>query len=121
MLAFNKLLQKAGEELDTQFSQGRYAPSGAIFALLTKKADAELLIPRLSNLLIQAANTVDYAIVGVEVLKHWQRLKVHGMSLKRYLGGGKIEVLKREVELSTDIQLKALPHWLISKNRLREQ
>ncbi len=46
---------------------------------------------------------MDSAVVGVEVLEHWQRLKVHGMSLERYLGGGKIEVLKREVESSTGI------------------
>ena len=32
-----------------------------------------------------------------------------------------MELLKREVESSTEIQLKALPRWLINKNRLREQ
>ena len=53
----------------------------------------------------------------VEVLEHWQRLKVHGMSLDRYLGEEKMELLKREVELSTGIKLKALPRWLINENR----
>ena len=109
MLALNEALQKAGEGLDTRFSRGRYTPSGAISALLTEKADAGSLIPRLSNLLIWAAKTVYSAVVGVEFLEHWQRLKVHGISLERYLGGGKMEVLKREVESSTGIQLKALP------------
>lgn len=94
---------------------------GAISALLTEKANAGLLIPRLSNLLTRAAKTVDAAIVGVEVLEHWQRLKVHGMSLERYLGEGKMELQKREVESSTGIQLKMLPRWLISENRLRKQ
>lgn len=60
-------------------------------------------------------------VVGVEVLEHWQRLKVHGMSLERYLGAGKMELLKREVESSTVIKLKAHPRWLISENRLRKQ
>lgn len=32
-----------------------------------------------------------------------------------------MELLKREVESSTGIQLKALPRWLINENRLREQ
>ena len=90
-------------------------------ALLTEKANAGLLIPRLSNILIQAAKTVDAAIVGVEILEHWQRLKVYGMPLERYFGEGKIELLKREVESSTGIQLKTLPRWLISESRLKEQ
>ena len=60
-------------------------------------------------------------MVGVEILEHWQRLKVHGMSLDRYLGDGKIELLRRKVKSSTGIKLKALPRWLISETRLREQ
>ena len=60
-------------------------------------------------------------VSGVEVFEHWQWLKVHGMPLERYLGEGKIELLKREVESATGIQLKVLPRWLISENRLRAQ
>ena len=121
MLALNEVLQRAGEGLETHFCQVRYLPSGAVSALLTKKANAGLLIPRLSNAFIWATKTVDAAIVGVEISEHWQRLKVHGMSLERYLEEGKIELLKQEVESSTDIQLKTLPRWLINKNRLQEQ
>ncbi len=43
------------------------------------------------------------------------------MSLDRYLGSGKLELLKREVESSTGIQLKTMPRWLISEDRLKEQ
>ena len=43
------------------------------------------------------------------------------MPLERYLGEGKMELLKREVESATGIQLKSVPRWLISENRLREQ
>ncbi len=32
-----------------------------------------------------------------------------------------MELLKREIESSTGIQLKCLPRWLINKNRLKEQ
>lgn len=72
MLALNEALQKAGEGLDTQFCQVRYAPSGVISVFLAKKRNAGLLIPRLLKLLSQAAKTVDPTVVGVEVLKHWQ-------------------------------------------------
>lgn len=42
------------------------------------------------------------------------------MPLDRYLGEGKMELLKWEVESSTGIQLKILLRWLISEDRLRE-
>ena len=72
-------------------------------------------------MLIRAAKSVDEAVVGVEVLEQWQRLKVHGMLLERYLGLGKMELLKREVESSTGISLKAIPRWLINEDRLKKQ
>ena len=57
----------------------------------------------------------------MEILEHWQRLKVHRMSFEKYLGEGSMELLKRKVESSTGIQLKSLLWWLINKDRLREQ
>ena len=90
-------------------------------ALLTEKADATMFLPQRSNLLIRAAKTVDDAVVGVEILEQWQRLKVHGMSLERYLGPGKLELLRREVESSTGILLKTMPRGLINEDRLKEQ
>ncbi len=103
MLALNEASQKASKGLDTQFSQVRYAPSEAISALFTKKTNRGLLIPRLSNPLIWTVKTVDFMVVGVEIRAHWHWLKIHGMSLARYLGGRKIDVLKREVKSSTGI------------------
>lgn len=70
MLALNEALQKAGEGPDTRFIRVKYAPSGAISALLTDQANAGALLPRLSNFLIRTAKTVDSAVVGVEILEH---------------------------------------------------
>ena len=109
MLALNEALQKAGIETKVCFSCVRYAPSGSILALLTEKADTTMLIPSRSNLLIQAAKSVHDAVVGVKVLEQWQWLKMHGMLLDRYIGLGKMELWKREVESSTGISLKATP------------
>ena len=63
---------------------------------------------------------MDVAVVEVEILERWQQLKVHRMHLEKYLGEGKMELLKCKVESSTDIQLKTHPRWLISEDRLRE-
>lgn len=79
-----------------------------------------MLLPQQSNFLIRAAKIVDNAVVGVEGLEQWQRLKVHGLSLERYLGSGKVELLKREVESSTGISLKTMPRWLVNESRLKE-
>ncbi len=43
------------------------------------------------------------------------------MPLERYLGEGKMELFRREVESSTGIQLKTSPRWLIHESRLRER
>lgn len=48
ILALNEALQQVGEETYIRFTRVRYAPSGAISALLTEKADAGELIPRRS-------------------------------------------------------------------------
>lgn len=67
------------------------------------------------------AKTVDGAVIGAEALERWHCLKVHGMPLERYLGEGKMELFKREVESSTGIQLKTTPRWLIHEAQLRER
>lgn len=78
MLALNEALQKAGVGSKVRVCRVRYAPSGSISALLTEQADASMLLPQQSNLLIRAAKSVDQAVTGVEILEHWQRLKVLG-------------------------------------------
>lgn len=62
------MLQKAGEEM--QFYRVKYSPTGAVSIPLIEKANVRSIVPRLSNVLIWAAKTVDQAIVRVEILKH---------------------------------------------------
>ena len=90
MLALNESLQKAGIPAYTRFSRVGYSQSGAISALLTEKSSAEQLVNNYSNIIIKAAKAVDAGVIGVEALERWQKLKVHGMSLARYLGEGKM-------------------------------
>lgn len=120
MLVLNESLQKAGISAYTRFSRVRYSQSGAIFALLIEKSSAEQLVGNHSTILIRAAKAIDAGIIGVEALERWQKLKIHGMSLTRYLREGKMEVLCQEIESSIGIQLKTVPRWLINKSRLEE-
>ena len=86
-----------------------YSQSGAISALLTEKADATELLKTRINILSRVAKTVDQAVIGAEVLERWYWLKVHVMSLERYLEEGKMDLFKREVESFTGIRLKTTP------------
>lgn len=95
MLALNKALQKAGVERKVRFSRVRYAPSGSISALLIEKADATMLFPQRSNLLIQAAKSVDDAVVGVEILETMATPESSWNVIGKILGAGKIRVVKK--------------------------
>lgn len=70
MLALNEALQKKGEELGTWFYWVRYALIGAISALLTKKANPNLMILWLSNWLIWVAKTIDLTVMGLKILEN---------------------------------------------------
>lgn len=91
MFALNKALQKAGIKTKVRFSQLEYATSGSISTLLTVKANTTILISSGSNLLIQAATSVDNVVVRVEVREQWHLLQVHEMPLNRYVGLEKME------------------------------
>lgn len=57
----------------------------------------------------------------VEIIEHWQCLKVNKISLARYLGPDKMELFKKEVKFSTGIMLKIMSQWLINENSLKKQ
>lgn len=106
VLILNKSLQKAGIPAYARFSRVGYSQSGAIFALLTEKLDAENLVRDHSNMLIRIAKSVDKNVIGIKALERWQKLKVHRMSLAQYLREEKMELLCQEMESSTGIQLR---------------
>ena len=81
MLVLNEALARVRKSVNIRFLQVRYSLSEIVFIFLIEKANAKLLIPRLFNVLIQIAMTVDTAIIGVKILEQGQRLKVYGMSL----------------------------------------
>ena len=118
MLALNESLQKARIPAYIRFCRVGYSQSGAISTLLTEKSNEEELINIHSNVLIRAAKLVHKRVIELGALEHWQRLKIHKMSLVRYLDEGKMEMLCREIESSTGIQVKTQPRWLINEPKL---
>lgn len=99
----------------------RYLQFKAISALFIEKSNAKELIGSYSNILMKSAKLIDKKVDKVEVPIRWQQLKVYGMSIARYLGEGKIEILCREIEFSITIHLKTLSCWLINKIQLEKR
>lgn len=120
-LALYEVPEKTEEGSNLRFFLLKYSPFGATSTLLNEKTNVGLLISWKSNLLIRAVKSLDSEVIVVEVLKHWQRLKVHGMSLEKYLEEERMELFGKKIEWATGIQLSTIPCWLISESRLRKQ
>lgn len=103
MLILNEKLQQANLPAYIGLSKVGYSQSGAISGLLTEKSKAEERLKNYSIIFIRAAKSVDKAVIGVEALERWHRLKVHGMPLMRYYGEGKMELLCRKIKPFTGI------------------
>lgn len=83
-----------------------YFQLGVIFGLLTKKSNVKNLLIDYSTTLIWVAKSGDKKVIGIKKLEQWQRLKIYKMRLMQYLKERKMELLYREIKLSTKIWLK---------------
>ncbi len=84
MLVLNKSLKKVRTLAYIRFSKVGYLQSRAIFTLFTKRLNAKYLVKDYSSLLIQVAKSVDKKVISIEILEHWQRLKLYRISLVQY-------------------------------------
>lgn len=85
-----------------------------------EKSNVDQLVYNYSNILIRAAKIVNPGVIRVETLERWQRLKVHGISVARYLGEEKIEILYQEIKSSMRILLKIVSCQLINESQLEK-
>jgi len=73
---------------------------GCLSTITTPAATAEMLI-RYREIVSKAARKVDPGIVDIETNELWERVKMHGVKLNRYLGkktGGGPEKLRQELQ-----------------------
>lgn len=99
MFAFNEALQRARIPTYTWFNQVEYSQVVVISRLLTKKSNAKQLVNNHSNILMKAAKAVNLEVIRIKGLRHWQKLNIYGMSLVRYFGKKKVEILYYKIEL----------------------
>jgi len=77
---------------------------GAVTAQATVASTANMLL-HFEEIIVKAARTAGPGIVDVESNEIWQEVKMHGISLERYIGrntGGGLEKLRREVQAENE-------------------
>lgn len=114
MLAINKALAQEGANATVRLVGLRYTQRGHLSGLTVEHARAEDLLEYAARV-TAAARTLDPAIVEVEKTEKWRKLRVHGVSLDRYLGEGGLELAKQEIELMTGEALPYAPRWIRSQ------
>lgn len=93
MLILNRSPQKARIPTYIRFSTVRYLQLRTISLLLIEKSGVKQLVDNQSNIPLKVAKVVNAGVMRIVALERWQRLKGHRMSLIRYFGKAKIEVL----------------------------
>lgn len=67
-----------------------------------------------------AVQKLDPEVTKMEKTEKWHKLRVHGVELDRYMGQGRLEVAREEIELMTGEQLPYAPRW-IKRDSLHER
>lgn len=114
MLAINKALAKEGANATVRLVGLRYTRRGHLSGLTVEHGRADDLLEYAATV-TAAARDLDPAVVEVEKTEKWRKLRVHGVSLDRYLGDGGLELAKQEIELMTGEALPYAPRWIRSQ------
>jgi len=88
---------------------------GCLSTITTRGAKAEMLI-RYREIVIKAARKVDAGIVDIETNELWERVKMYGVNVDRYLGkktGGGLEKLRQELQAENEgVVLPLAINWI---------
>lgn len=120
LLAINLAIKEIGLPDHIRFLRISYTATGAISALLGDKATAEMLCPLYNDTLINTARKFDSAVIGVQKAEQWYKLRIHRVSLERYLATG-LNLVKQEIEATQNFTLPLTPFWLRREEIIREK
>lgn len=113
MLAINKALAREGADCTVRLVGLKYTKRGNLSGLTVEQACADDLLEYAATVLA-AARTLDPAVASVEKTEKWRKLRVHGVSLDRYLCEGGLELAREEIESMTGESLPYAPRWIRS-------
>jgi hypothetical protein len=120
ILAINLAIKKTGLPEHIRFLRMSYTTTGSISGLLGERATAAMLCPTYNDTLINIARKFDPAIIGVQQAEQWYKLRVHKVSLKRYLATG-LKLAQQEIESTQSFTLPLSPFWLGRKETILER
>lgn len=97
--------------MSTRLTGLRYTRRGHLSGLTAEYASANDVLEHAAEV-TAAAYKLDPAVVKIEKTEKWRKLRVHGVSLDRYLGDGGLDLAKEEIELMTGESLPYTPRWI---------
>ena len=117
LLAINKAITKFGLPEHIRLVKLWYTPTRAISGQLKERTTAEMLNPA-KNSILEAVKQIDASILSLNATEQWIPLRVHTVSLNRYLNSEGMKILKEEIETTTGFNLPIYPRWI---NRIKAQ
>ena len=114
MSAVSMALHQEGVSTHIRIFQLRRNDKGTLAGLSTPFAPIGQLL-HYRDIILWAARTVDPAIVNITANETWKRLKIHGVSLERYLGKVNFGLNKLRAEIESEnegIEIPMEMRWL---------
>ena len=122
VLGLNRALSNAGMPNFVRAVNAGYAASGHLTVLLQEGAPSNVLVPAYNDMLITTVRRCDPEVISVEISEQWQRIKVHGVPVHRYMNSENgLGLAREEIELQGVFKLKRDPVWLVSPKKLRSR
>jgi len=113
MLAINKALAQAGADPTVRMVGLRYIKAGSLSGLIVEHARADDLLKYAATVLA-SARALDPSVNEIEKTERWRKLRVHGVSLDRYLCEGGLDLARKEIEFMTGERLPCAPRGIRS-------
>ena len=111
MFEVNKALAHARASVAVRLINLRYTEKGNLSGVVRENACAGDLL-EFTPAVMSAVQKLDPAAINVEKTEKWQKLRVHGVALDRYMSEEGLDVAREEIELMTGEQLPYAPRWI---------
>jgi hypothetical protein len=120
----NRALRRAGVADHIRVLYIKRNMKGILSGLVRADSNAQQLL-HFKDLVLKAAREADSGIVGVESNETWAKVKIHGVSLERYMtetGPEGLQILREEIEAENPgVVIPTAPRWVGSVNRIMER
>jgi hypothetical protein len=111
MFEVNKALAHARAYATVRLIKMGYTEKGNLTGVMSENACAEDLL-EFAPTVMAAVQKLDPEVNDMEKTEKWRKLRVHGVELDRYMGEGRLDVAREEIELMTGERLPYAPRWI---------